>query len=122
MTTMSPPRATPTTTEPCAVCGGPLIRGELDYGTCGHCGGRSKVPAKPSPVAQPTEPAGTREQIAELTGFKTEPNGPELDRLERLYIEEGFAGVQAVAKQGVTGRGWDVSIFAASSPYQDGPK
>ena len=34
----------------CATCGGPLIGGELAFGTCGHCGGRH---LKPSPAPKP---------------------------------------------------------------------
>lgn len=66
-----------------------------------------------------TVPA-VRVQVATLDGFKTEPTADELDRLEALYVEEGFRDVQAVPTQGVAGRGWGVSVFASGSPYQDG--
>lgn len=64
--------------------------------------------------------ASRRIQVASLDGFKTEPTSDELDRLEALYVEEGFRDVQAIPSQGVAGRGWGVSVFASGSPYQDG--
>lgn len=30
-----------TTVETCRICGGDLIRSEVRYGTCGHCGRRN---------------------------------------------------------------------------------
>lgn len=32
--------------EHCRICSGALIRSEKRYGTCGHCGGRSKLPRR----------------------------------------------------------------------------
>lgn len=60
-----------------------------------------------------------RHQVSTLTGWKAQPTAVELDRIEALYVEEGFRDVQAIPAQGQSGRGWDVSVFAAGNPYTE---
>jgi hypothetical protein len=67
----------------------------------------------------PSRPA-SRHQVSNLTGFKTQPTGDDLDTIEAIYVEEGFRDVEAVPAQGQSGRGWDVAVFASNNPYEGG--
>lgn len=94
------------TPNPCAVCDHERIGSELNYSTCGHCGGRSLRPDR-------------RREIATVTTL-TQPSAAELDQIEAAYREEGYESVLAVpvpASSTAARTAWETKVIAEGNPY-----
>lgn len=91
--------------ERCSICGGDLIGAETNFGTCGHCGGRSR---KPDPA---------RRLVSTLT-FDYWPSPSALEQIETLFEEEGYEEVGVTLRPPRTKSDkWTALVRALGNPY-----
>jgi hypothetical protein len=65
-----------------------------------------------------------RREIATIT-TTTQPSGPDLEAVERAFLEEGYQNVAAVpvpVSAEATSSPWQTKVFAEGDPYAEASK